>query len=121
VHSIRAARVSAYVWTIAWSGIQLSVIMILAVGAWRAHHGLLELSTLIAFLLYVFQLMGPISELTQNVTALQAGIAAAGRINELDTIAVEPSGPASRSTSATATRHAEPSFRAGSRPRRTYR
>jgi ATP-binding cassette subfamily B protein len=91
-HSVRAARTSAYVWTIAWSGIQLSIIMILAVGAWRAGRGLLEVSTLIAFLLYVFQLMGPISELTQNVTALQAGIAAAGRIGELEKLALEPPG-----------------------------
>ncbi|MBG0565003.1 ABC transporter ATP-binding protein [Actinoplanes aureus] len=89
-HSIRAARVTATVWTISWSGINLAVIMILAVGAWRAHLGLLEISSLVAFLLYVFQLMGPISELTQNLTALQAGMAAAGRINELSAIEVEP-------------------------------
>jgi ABC-type multidrug transport system fused ATPase/permease subunit len=90
-HSVRAARVSAAVWTISWSGIQLAVMLILAVGAWRAQLGVLEVSTLVAFLLYVFQLMGPIQELTQNLTALQSGIAAAGRINELDGIGLEPS------------------------------
>ncbi|MEU8663580.1 ABC transporter ATP-binding protein [Actinoplanes philippinensis] len=95
-HSVRAARVAATVWTISWSGIQLAVMLILAVGAWRANQGLLEVSTLVAFLLYVFQLMGPISELTQNLTALQSGIAAAGRINELDSIALEPTGPLPR-------------------------
>ncbi|RSM64839.1 ABC transporter permease [Actinoplanes sp. ATCC 53533] len=105
-HSVRAAKVSAYVWTIAWSGIQLSVILILAVGAWRANRGLLEVSTLIAFLLYVFQLMGPITELTQNVTALQAGIAAAGRIGELEALAVEPDGPLTAAPTAGATRDA---------------
>ncbi|MEV6596699.1 ABC transporter ATP-binding protein [Actinoplanes sp. NPDC051346] len=89
-HSIRAAQISATVWIIAWTGIQLAVILILGVGAWRAHLGLLEVSTLVAFLLYVFQLMGPITELTQNVTALQAGIAAAGRLNELGAIELEP-------------------------------
>ncbi|WP_433789456.1 ABC transporter ATP-binding protein [Actinoplanes sp. CA-252034] len=94
-HSVRAARVAATVWTISWSGVQLSVMVILAVGAWRANHGLLEVSTLVAFLLYVFQLMGPISELTQNLTALQSGIAAAGRINELDAIGLEPADPPS--------------------------
>jgi ABC-type multidrug transport system fused ATPase/permease subunit len=88
-HSIRAAEISAAVWTVAWSGINLAVILILAVGAWRASEGLLQVSTLVAFLLYVFQLMGPITELTQNLTALQAGIAAAGRINELNDIGVE--------------------------------
>ncbi|WP_225852318.1 ABC transporter ATP-binding protein [Micromonospora sp. AMSO12t] len=93
-HSVRAARVTASVWTIAWTGIQLAVIAILGIGAWRAQHGLLEISSLIAFLLYTFQLMGPITELTQNTTALQAGIAAAGRIREVETIATEPAGPA---------------------------
>ncbi|WBB67969.1 ABC transporter ATP-binding protein [Micromonospora sp. WMMD812] len=89
-HSVRAARISASVWTIAWTGIQLAVIAILGIGAWRAQRDLLEISSLIAFLLYTFQLMGPISELTQNVTALQAGVAAAGRIREVEAIGVEP-------------------------------
>ncbi len=93
-HSVRAARVAASVWTIAWTGIQLAVIAILALGAWRAQRGLLEISSLIAFLLYAFQLMGPITELTQNLTALQAGIAAAGRIREIEAIEVEPALPA---------------------------
>jgi ABC-type multidrug transport system fused ATPase/permease subunit len=93
-HTVRAARVTASVWTIAWSGIQLSVIVILGIGAWRAQLGLLEVSSLIAFLLYAFQLMGPITELTQNVTALQSGIAAAGRIRELEAIRMEPATPA---------------------------
>ena len=93
-HSVRAARRTASVWTITWTGIQLSIIAILGIGAWRAELGLLELSSLIAFLLYAFQLMGPISELTQNVTALQAGIAAASRIREIEAIDVEPRQPA---------------------------
>ncbi|MFE0591286.1 ABC transporter ATP-binding protein [Micromonospora echinospora] len=96
-HSVRAALVTASVWTIAWTGIQLAVIVILGIGAWRAQRDLLEISSLIAFLLYVFQLMGPITELTQNTTALQAGIAAAGRIREVETMATEPAGPASTS------------------------
>ncbi|WP_229074333.1 ABC transporter ATP-binding protein [Actinoplanes sp. DH11] len=89
-HSVRAAKVAAVVWTTSFAGINMAIIVILGVGAWRANAGLLEVSSLVAFLLYVFQLMGPISELTQNLTALQAGIAAAGRINELDSIALEP-------------------------------
>ncbi|MFG3421428.1 ABC transporter ATP-binding protein [Micromonospora sp. NPDC048063] len=97
-HSVRAARVTASVWTVAWTGIQLAVIAILGIGAWRAQRDLLEISSLIAFLLYTFQLMGPITELTQNTTALQAGIAAAGRIREVETIPVEPAGPVSAPT-----------------------
>ncbi|WP_331461006.1 ABC transporter ATP-binding protein [Micromonospora tarapacensis] len=91
-HGIHAARRAASVWTISWTGIQLAVIVILGFGAARAERGLIEVSTLIAFLLYAFQLMGPISELTQNMTAMQAGIAAAGRLREIEAIAVEPGG-----------------------------
>jgi len=89
-HGVRAARRTATVWTIAWTGIQLSIIIILGIGAWRAERGLVEISSLIAFLLYAFQLMGPITELTQNATALQAGVAAAARIRQLEAIQTEP-------------------------------
>ncbi len=91
--SIRAARKEAVAWTIAWTGVQLAIIVILAVGAWRVDDGLLEVSSLIAFLLYAFGLMGPITELTQQITALQSGIAAAARIREVDALALEHTEP----------------------------
>ncbi|MBU2667408.1 ABC transporter ATP-binding protein/permease [Actinoplanes bogorensis] len=91
--NIRAARRAAWVWTTSWSGVSLAIIAVLGVGAWRADAGLLEVSSLIAFLLYAFQLMGPIGELTQNVTALQSGIAAARRISEVYAMTSETSTP----------------------------
>ncbi|MFJ4975197.1 ABC transporter ATP-binding protein [Streptomyces coeruleorubidus] len=81
-HGIRAVRREALAWTISAAGIQLAIILVLGVGAWRVSEGALEVSGLIAFLLYSFGLMDPISELSQNVTALQSGIAAAERIRE---------------------------------------
>jgi ABC-type multidrug transport system fused ATPase/permease subunit len=92
-HSIRAVRTSAYAWTIAGSGIQLAIIVILGFGAWRVSEGLLQVSSLIAFLLYAFQLMEPISGLTQHVTALQSGIAAASRISDVHALEVEADEP----------------------------
>ncbi|MDY7085525.1 MAG: ABC transporter ATP-binding protein [Actinomycetota bacterium] len=91
--NIRAARRAAWVWTVSWSGVSLAIIAVLGVGAWRADAGLLEVSSLIAFLLYAFQLMGPIGELTSNVTALQSGIAAARRISEVYAMDLETSDP----------------------------
>jgi len=88
-HSVRAVRREAVAWTISWSGIQLAIILILGIGAWRVGAGLLEVSTLIAFLLYAFGLLDPIMELSQNLTALQAGIAAARRIRQVDALDVE--------------------------------
>ncbi|GAB3745054.1 ABC transporter ATP-binding protein [Microlunatus parietis] len=87
-HSIRAVRLEATAWTISFSGINLAIIAILGFGAWRVATGDLAVSSLVAFLLYAFGLMGPITELSQNVTALQSGIAAAGRIREVE--ALEP-------------------------------
>ena len=93
-HSVRAVRAEAVAWTIAWAGIQLAIILILGIGAWRVGAGLLEVSSLIAFLLYAFGLMEPIMELSQNLTALQAGVAAAGRIREIEALDVEEAHPA---------------------------
>jgi ATP-binding cassette subfamily B protein len=92
--SIHAARKEAVAWTLALTGVQLAIIVILAVGAWRVDDGLLEVSSLIAFLLYAFGLMGPITELTQQTTALQSGIAAAARIRDVDALELEPDAPA---------------------------
>ncbi|MCF0077516.1 ABC transporter ATP-binding protein [Streptomyces lomondensis] len=88
-HGVRAVRREALAWTIALAGIQLAIILVLGVGAWRVAEGALEVSSLIAFLLYAFGLMDPISELSQNVTALQSGIAAAERIRETEDLESE--------------------------------
>lgn len=88
-HSVRAVRREAFAWTFSWTGVQVATIAILAFGAWRVDQGHLDVPSLIAFLLYAFGLTGPIMELTQNTTALQAGIAAAGRIRELDDLPQE--------------------------------
>ncbi|CAA9550251.1 MAG: Efflux ABC transporter, permease/ATP-binding protein SCO0742 [uncultured Thermomicrobiales bacterium] len=85
-HSIRAVRRTAVAWVIAWSGMQFAIVVILGFGAWRVSEGSLPVSSLIAFLLYAFGLMGPITEISQNLTTLQSGLAAAGRIRELANI-----------------------------------
>lgn len=83
-HGVKAVKATAYAWSTTWAGVQLAIIVVLGIGAYRVGLGVLEVSALIAFLLYAFQLMGPITELTQNVTALQSGIAAAGRIRQIE-------------------------------------
>jgi ABC-type multidrug transport system fused ATPase/permease subunit len=88
-HSIRAVRKEATASAISNSGIQFAIILILGVGGWRVNLGLLEISSLIAFLLYAFQLIDPVTELTRNVTTLQSGIVAATRIRELEGLELE--------------------------------
>lgn len=88
-HAIRAARRESLAWTIASTGANLAIVVVLAVGAWRVSEGAMALSSLVAFLLYAFGLIDPITELSHNVTTLQAGIAAAGRIRQAEAIPVE--------------------------------
>lgn len=91
-HSIRAVRLEALVWSIGWTGVQAATIVVLCFGAWRVSHGDLQLPTLIAFLLYVVGILGPVTEITRDLTNLQAGIAAAGRIMAIKSLAVETTG-----------------------------
>ncbi|MEU0241961.1 ABC transporter ATP-binding protein [Nocardiopsis sp. NPDC006198] len=90
-HGVRSVRREAVAWTIAYGGIQISIIAILGVGALRVTSGAMEVSSLIAFLLYAFTLMNPVMELSQSVTTLQSGVAAARRIREVGAIPLEPS------------------------------
>ncbi|WP_087510162.1 ABC transporter ATP-binding protein [Cellulomonas iranensis] len=89
-HAVRAVRTSALAWTVSGGGIQLAIIVVLGFGAWRVGQGDLAVSSLVAFLLYAFNIVGPISELTQSLTQLQSGVAAAARIGEVATMEVEP-------------------------------
>lgn len=88
-HGVRAAVIEAGAWSIAGGGIQLAIIAILAIGAWRVGEGDLTVPTLIAFLLYAFQLVEPVTQLTTTFSTLQSGLAAATRIQEVEEIETE--------------------------------
>ncbi|MBP2330078.1 ATP-binding cassette subfamily B protein/ATP-binding cassette subfamily C protein [Kibdelosporangium banguiense] len=64
-------------------------LLVLGAGGVWAATGSLELSTLIAFLLTVFYLTEPLSELVQGSTTLQQGLGAVRRIQEVEELAVE--------------------------------
>lgn len=87
--SIRAVWVAAAAWAVAGGGIQLAIIAILGIGAWRVEQGGLAVSTLVAFLLYAFGIVDPITTLTQTFTQLQSGVAAAARIRETEDVRAE--------------------------------
>src|SRR5690606_25099544 len=87
--SMKSVRIQAGAWTVAWIGLDGAVILVLSLGAYRVSAGDMTVSALVAFLLYVWGLTGPLMELTQNLTTLQSGIAAAGRIAEIERMEVE--------------------------------
>ncbi|MFH9476901.1 ABC transporter ATP-binding protein [Streptomyces anulatus] len=75
--------------------IQLAFLAVLGVGGARVASGSLEISSLIAFLLYLFYLLGPIGGLVEGWTGLQSGLAAVRRIDEVESLPGEPAAAAS--------------------------
>lgn len=87
--SLKSVRIQAAAWTIGMAGVNAAVIAVLALGAYRVSTGEMTVSVLVAFLLYVWGLAGPVLELTEDLTALQSGLAAAGRISQIHELPVE--------------------------------
>lgn len=98
--SIRAVKIEAWAWTITGGGINLAVMLILGVGAYRVAAGDMTVTTLVAFLLYAFQLMMPIMLLTMSMTAIQSGLAAAARIGEVNAMQTEQDAPGTTAAAA---------------------
>ncbi|MEU8888824.1 ABC transporter ATP-binding protein [Streptomyces sp. NPDC048442] len=65
---------------------QLAFLAVLGIGGARVVSGAMEVSALIAFLLYVFGLMGPLGQLTDGWTGLSTGLAAVRRIDEIESL-----------------------------------
>jgi ATP-binding cassette subfamily B protein len=91
---VEVARWTALMETSAGLAVQVSFLVVLGVGGVRVTSGALSVSSLIAFLLYLFLLTDPIGSLVNGATQLQAGLAAVVRLRELEDLPTEP--PAAR-------------------------
>ncbi|WP_328809105.1 ABC transporter ATP-binding protein [Nonomuraea montanisoli] len=76
-----------------WMAVQLAFLSVLAVGGSRVASGALAISSLIAFLLYLFYLVAPIGQLVEGAVQLQQGLAAMKRIKEIEDLPAEPAEP----------------------------
>ncbi|EMF00609.1 ABC transporter ATP-binding protein [Streptomyces mobaraensis NBRC 13819 = DSM 40847] len=74
--------------------VQLAFLSVLAVGGTRVASGALEVSSLIAFLLYLFSLVSPLGQLVEGWAAVQQGLVAVGRVHEIEALPGEPAGTA---------------------------
>ncbi|QOV36850.1 ABC transporter ATP-binding protein [Streptomyces ferrugineus] len=93
-HGVRGAKWEALLGTADNLAVELAFLAVLAVGGARVASGDIPVSTLIAFLLYLFYLMEPVYKLVEAASEYQEGAAAISRIKEVDRLAAEP--PATR-------------------------
>jgi ABC-type multidrug transport system fused ATPase/permease subunit len=102
--SVRMARLQALVGPAAELSINGSFLVVLLVGGVRVANGTSSVADLVAFLLYMTYLAGPINAVFQAASSIQQGMGALERINEVLGLPREPAtaGPA-------ALAHREPS------------
>ncbi|MEU0566536.1 ABC transporter ATP-binding protein [Nonomuraea sp. NPDC005983] len=89
-HSTGAAKWAAVARVSSGLAIQVAFLAVLGAGAARVASGDLAVSSLVAFLLYLFSMGQPIATLVQSATEMQVGLAAVHRMREVDDLPVEP-------------------------------
>ena len=70
--------------------IQFAFLAVLAVGGAQVASGTVSVGTLVAFLLYIIYMMGPLNQVTNAITQYQVGAAAATRILQAERLPAEP-------------------------------
>ena len=88
-HGVRSAKWQSLAGSSVGLAVQISFLAVLGIGGARVASGAISVATLIAFLLYLFYLIDPISQLVNAVTEYQVGSAAVARIVEAETLEVE--------------------------------
>lgn len=89
---VRAAAWEAVSATVSAVVVQICFLVVLGVGGARVTSGAIGVSTLVAFLLYLFALAPRIGQLVDGVGQFQIGSAAAARIREVEELEVEDVG-----------------------------
>ncbi|MFD5463956.1 ABC transporter ATP-binding protein [Kitasatospora sp. NPDC127059] len=88
-HGVRSAKWEALAKSADVLAVELAFLAVLAVGGARVASGQIPVSTLIAFLLYVFYLIEPVSRLVDAASQYQEGAAAISRITQAQQLATE--------------------------------
>ncbi|MFE8986797.1 ABC transporter ATP-binding protein [Streptomyces collinus] len=88
-HGVKSAKWEAVAGSADELAVQLAFLAVLAVGGARVASGEIPVSTLIAFLLYLFYLIEPVSRLVDAVTSYQEGAAAISRIAAVERLSTE--------------------------------
>ncbi|MFF3456268.1 ABC transporter ATP-binding protein [Streptomyces sp. NPDC002730] len=95
-HGIRSAKWQSVAWSSVGLAVQVSFLAVLGIGGARVASGAISVSTLVAFLLFLFYLIDPVSRLVEAASQYQVGSAAIARIVEAERLETETLTPPSK-------------------------
>jgi ABC-type multidrug transport system fused ATPase/permease subunit len=93
-HGVKSAKWQSLAGSSIGLAVQVSFLAVLGIGGARVASGATTVSSLIAFLLFLFYLIEPVSKLVEAATQFQVGSAAVSRILEAEALEVEETGDA---------------------------
>ncbi|MCM2392502.1 ABC transporter ATP-binding protein [Streptomyces albipurpureus] len=88
-HGVRSAKWQSVAWSSVGLAVQVSFLAVLGIGGARVASGAISISTLVAFLLFLFYLIDPVSRMVEAATQYQQGSAAIARIVEAERLQTE--------------------------------
>ncbi|MFE5509581.1 ABC transporter ATP-binding protein [Streptomyces sp. NPDC056529] len=91
-HGVKSAKWQSLAGSSIGLAVQVSFLAVLGIGGARVASGATSVSSLIAFLLFLFYLIEPISKLVEAATQFQVGSAAVSRILEAEALEAEETG-----------------------------
>lgn len=86
---LRGARYDAVIGVVSGVAVQASFLLVLGTGGVLVAAGRLDIATLIAFLLFMFRITGPIVSLLSGVSSISQGAGALARIEEIHAMDTE--------------------------------
>ncbi len=89
---VRAARAQSLVAPLSGLTSQVAVLVVLGVGGARFAAGQLSIEGLVAFFLYLFMMITPLSQLFSTMASVNSALGAVQRIREVLALPVEPGG-----------------------------
>ncbi|MGR8011002.1 ABC transporter ATP-binding protein [Streptomyces hypolithicus] len=88
-HGVRSAKWQSVAWSSVGLAVQVSFLAVLGIGGARVASGAMSVSSLVAFLLFLFYLIDPVSRMVEAASQYQVGSAAVARIVEAERLEVE--------------------------------
>ncbi|MEU6991137.1 ABC transporter ATP-binding protein [Streptomyces sp. NPDC046465] len=88
-HGVRSAKWQSLAWSAVGLAVQVSFLAVLGIGGARVASGAISVSTLVAFLLFLFYLIDPVSRLVEAASQYQVGSAAVARIVRAERLETE--------------------------------